>query len=166
MNAQSNPLRRNPRALGPMNAAAEISASGRGSTKLKFGTSGLRDTVENMTDMECYVNARGFIAYLEKSGEFKKGDTIAIGGDRRPSTYKIKRAVAAAIADMGGIVNDQGQVPSPALAYYAMCNTMASIMVTGSHIPVDRNGIKFTKRRGEILKSDESGILENVKKKG
>jgi len=132
--------------------------------ELKFGTSGLRDTVENMTDMECYVNARGFIAYLKKTGEFKKGDIIAIGGDKRPSTYKIKRAVAAAICDMGGIVDDQGQVPSPALVYYAMCNNMPSIMVTGSHIPADRNGIKFTKCSGEILKSDESGILENVRK--
>ena len=135
-----------------------------GSTELKFGTSGLRDTVENMTDMECYINARGFIAYLAEAGEFKKGDNIAIGGDRRPSTYKIKRAVAAATRDMGGIVDDEGQVPSPALAYYAMCNNMASIMVTGSHIPADRNGIKFTKRSGEILKSDEPGILENVRK--
>jgi len=132
--------------------------------ELNFGTSGLRDTVENMTDMECYVNARGFIAYLEGSGEFKKGDTIAVGGDRRPSTYRIKRAVAAAIADMGGIVDDQGQVPSPALAYYATNSDMASIMVTGSHIPADRNGIKFVKRSGEVLKSDEAGILENVRK--
>jgi phosphomannomutase len=80
--------------------------------ELRFGTSGLRDTVINMTDMECYINARGFIAYLEESGEFKKGDTITVGGDRRPSTYRIKRAVAAAISDMGGTVNDQGQVPS------------------------------------------------------
>jgi len=134
------------------------------SKELTFGTSGLRDTVENMTDMECYINTRGFIAYLEGSGQFKKGDTIAVGGDRRPSTYRIKRAVAAAIADIGGIVDDQGQVPSPALAYYAMQNAMASIMVTGSHIPADRNGIKFTKRSGEVLKSDEPGILENVKK--
>lgn len=132
--------------------------------ELKFGTSGLRDTVENMTDMECYVNARGFIAYLEASGEFKKGDKIALGGDRRPSTYRIKRAVAAAVCDMGGMVDDQGQVPSPALAYYSMQNKMASIMVTGSHIPADRNGIKFTKRSGEVLKSDEPGILESVKK--
>jgi phosphomannomutase len=130
--------------------------------ELKFGTSGLRDTVENMTDMECYINAKGFIAYLADVGEFKKGDTIAIGGDRRPSTYKIKRAVAAAISGMGGIVDDQGQIPSPALAYYAMLNNMASIMVTGSHIPADRNGIKFVKRSGEVLKSDETGILENV----
>lgn len=133
-------------------------------TELKFGTSGLRDTVENMTDMECYVNARGFVAYLEESGEFKKGDNIAIGGDRRSSTYRIKKAVAAAIFDMGGKVDDQGQVPSPALAYYAMSNNMPSIMVTGSHIPADRNGIKFTKRKGEILKSDEPGILDNVRK--
>ncbi|MDD5440092.1 MAG: phosphomannomutase [Candidatus Omnitrophica bacterium] len=133
------------------------------SVELKFGTSGLRDTVEHMTDRECYVNTRGFIAYLEGSGEFKKGDLIAIAGDRRPSTYRIKRAVAAAIHDMGGLVDDQGQVPSPALTYYALCNTMASIMVTGSHIPADRNGIKFTKRSGEILKSDEPGILQEVK---
>jgi len=153
MNAESNSL-----------SGGNARRSRKSSTELKFGTSGLRDTVEHMTDKECYINARGFIAYLEKNGEFKKGDVIAIGGDRRPSTYKIKRAVAAAIADMGGIVDDQGQVPSPALAYYAMCNTMASIMVTGSHIPADRNGIKFTKRSGEILKSDESGILENVRK--
>ena len=132
--------------------------------ELKFGTSGLRDTVENMTDMECYINARGFVAYLEDAGEFKKGDTIAVGGDRRPSTYKIKRAVSAAICDMGGVVDDEGQIPSPALAYYAMQNNMASIMVTGSHIPADRNGIKFTKRSGEILKSDEPGILDNVRK--
>ncbi|NQU95637.1 MAG: phosphomannomutase [Candidatus Omnitrophica bacterium] len=132
--------------------------------ELKFGTSGLRDTVENMTDMECFINARGFIAYLKTCGEFKEGDTVALAGDRRPSTYRIKRAVSAAIADMCGIVDDQGQVPSPALANYAMQNNMASIMVTGSHIPVDRNGIKFTRETGEILKSDEPGILENVRK--
>jgi len=134
------------------------------SKELKFGTSGLRDTVENMIDMECFINAKGFIAYLESLGEFKKGNKVAIAGDRRPSTYKIKRAVCAAISDMGGVVDDQGQVPSPALAYYAMQSNTASIMVTGSHIPADRNGIKFTKKSGEILKSDESGILENVRK--
>jgi phosphomannomutase len=31
-------------------------------------------------------------------------------------------------------------------------------MVTGSHIPVDRNGIKYTKKEGEILKHDEAGM--------
>jgi phosphomannomutase len=31
-------------------------------------------------------------------------------------------------------------------------------MVTGSHIPDDRNGIKFNLPTGEILKRDEEGI--------
>ena len=31
-------------------------------------------------------------------------------------------------------------------------------MVTGSHIPFDRNGIKINKSVGEVLKSDEAGI--------
>jgi phosphomannomutase len=40
---------------------------------------------------------------------------------------------------------------------------MPGIMVTGSHIPADRNGIKFYKRTGEVLKSDEAGILAAVR---
>mgnify|MGYP003314715613 CR=1 FL=1 len=43
-------------------------------------------------------------------------------------------------------------------------------MITGSHIPDDRNGIKFNKSSGEILKEDEEGIrrqsvnlVENLK---
>jgi len=129
---------------------------------LRFGTSGLRDTVENMTDMECYINTRGFVSYLKNTGEFNDGDSIALAGDRRPSTPRIKRAVAAAVRDSGGVVDDQGLVPSPALAYYAMKRGIPSIMVTGSHIPADRNGIKFTKISGEVLKSDEEGILAAV----
>jgi phosphomannomutase len=39
-----------------------------------------------------------------------------------------------------------------------------SIMVTGSHIPFDRNGIKFNKRDGEVLKDDEPGILRAVQR--
>jgi phosphomannomutase len=35
-------------------------------------------------------------------------------------------------------------------------------MVTGSHIPDDRNGIKFNKVAGEILKADETGIRQQV----
>ena len=32
-------------------------------------------------------------------------------------------------------------------------------MVTGSHIPADRNGIKFNKCSGEILKQDEARMM-------
>jgi phosphomannomutase len=35
-------------------------------------------------------------------------------------------------------------------------------MVTGSHIPFDRNGIKFNKSQGEVLKCDEAPILRAI----
>jgi phosphomannomutase len=37
-------------------------------------------------------------------------------------------------------------------------------MVTGSHIPFDRNGIKINRSAGEILKSDEAGINREVER--
>ena len=54
-----------------------------------------------------------------------------------------------------------GVVPTPALAYKAMQDNMPCIMVTGSHIPFDRNGLKFYRPDGEITKVDELTILES-----
>jgi hypothetical protein len=82
---------------------------------LRFGTSGLRDTVQNMTDMECYINTRGFLGYLNRVGEFNKGTVVALGGDRRQSTPRIKRTVAAAVRDKEGKVDNQGLTSTPAL---------------------------------------------------
>ncbi|MBU1084104.1 MAG: hypothetical protein KKG84_03315, partial [Candidatus Omnitrophica bacterium] len=129
---------------------------------LKFGTSGLRDKVEFMTDKECYINSKGFISFLKERGETDGCGKIAIGGDRRESTPRIIASVIRAVMDSGLKPVYCGRVPSPTLAFYAMRESMPSIMVTGSHIPEDRNGIKFTKKSGEVLKSDEEDILRNV----
>ena len=51
-----------------------------------------------------------------------------------------------------------GRIPSPAVALYGVTHRLPAVMVTGSHIPDDRNGIKFNKCAGEILKDDEAGI--------
>jgi phosphomannomutase len=51
-------------------------------------------------------------------------------------------------------------VPSPAVALYGLVHRVPAIMVTGSHIPADRNGIKFNKGSGEILKADETAIRQ------
>ena len=130
--------------------------------ELRFGTSGLRDVVENLTDREIYINTMGFIGFLRETGEVTEGNRIAVGGDLRSSTPRISRAVIQAVRDCRCEADYCGSVPSPALAYYAMQRGMPSVMVTGSHIPEDRNGVKFTKQAGEVLKSDEADILRNV----
>lgn len=127
-----------------------------------FGTSGARGLADAMTDRVCYLYTVGFLQYLEKEAAIHPGDTVALAGDFRPSTPRIMAAAAAAIRDLGYQPLNCGNIPSPALAYFAMAGRFASLMVTGSHIPDDRNGIKFNKPDGEVLKADEAGIREQV----
>ncbi|MBT8043022.1 MAG: phosphomannomutase [Pontiella sp.] len=130
---------------------------------VKFGTSGARGLAAEMTDQVCYTYTKGFLQYLEADGELKKsGESVAIAGDLRPSTGRIMAAVAKAAEDMGYVPVNCGRIPSPAVALYGLKNNAPAIMVTGSHIPADRNGIKFNKCSGEILKYDEEQIREQV----
>src|SRR5262249_47617289 len=55
-----------------------------------------------------------------------------------------------------------GKLPTPALVLHSIEQGRAGVMVTGSHIPFDRNGIKINKSAGELLKSDEPGVLAEI----
>lgn len=127
---------------------------------VKFGTSGARGVASDMTDEVCYAYTTAFIQHLEKAGELTGKGIIAVGGDLRFSTDRIMRAVTKAIKEKGYIAKNCGLLPTPALANYGLIKKIPTVMVTGSHIPEDRNGIKYTKKEGEILKKDEAGIKE------
>ncbi|MEP7050931.1 MAG: phosphomannomutase [Pseudomonadota bacterium] len=127
-----------------------------------FGTSGARGLVTAMTDEVCYTYTRGFLQYLEREGDIKRGGRVAVAGDLRSSTPRIMRAAMKAIADHGCAPINGGRVPSPAVAMYGFDNGIPSIMVTGSHIPDDRNGIKFNRPKSELMKRDEPGMKEQV----
>jgi len=127
-----------------------------------FGTSGARGLVVAMTDEVCYTYTRGFLQYLERERELQRGARVAVAGDLRSSTPRIMRAVMKAIEDHGSIPVNAGRVPTPAVALYGFEQKIPSIMVTGSHIPDDRNGIKFYRSKSELLKRDEPGMKEQV----
>ncbi len=129
---------------------------------VKFGTSGARGLAVDMTDEVCYAYTWAFIQYLEEIGQVTGKTTVAIGGDLRPSTDRIMSAAAKAAEDRGHISKNCGKLPSPALAGYGIEKGIPTVMVTGSHIPEDRNGIKYTRIEGEILKKDESGIKRQI----
>jgi len=115
-----------------------------------------------MTDLEVYVNTRGFLEYLLERREIYRGDPVSSAGDLRPSTERILGAVARAITDGGFRLDYLGRIPTPALTWSALSQRRASVMVTGSHIPFDRNGVKFARPTGEVMKVDEAGILAAV----
>ncbi len=127
-----------------------------------FGTSGARGLVSAMTDRVCFGYTMGFLRHLMAQGSWQAGGAVALAGDLRPSTPRIMAACAAAVRALGGEPVYCGLVPTPALAFYAMGQGIPAVMVTGSHIPDDRNGIKFYRPDGEILKDDEPGILAQL----
>jgi phosphomannomutase len=130
--------------------------------ELAFGTSGLRGLVTDMTDLECYINTTGFLEYLRAERQLQANGLVLIAGDLRDSTPRILGAVKQAIEDGGYHAEYHGLIPTPAIAYYALQKNAPCIMITGSHIPADRNGIKFYKQGGEVLKADEPPIQQAV----
>ena len=124
---------------------------------LKFGTSGLRGLVSELVGGPAGDYAAAFLMALEDPGEPSR--TVLIGRDLRSSSAAIAGECAAAAVEAGFAPVDCGALPTPALALAAMERRCAAIMVTGSHIPEDRNGLKFYRPDGEITKADEAAIL-------
>ncbi|AOZ69316.1 phosphomannomutase [Rhodobacter xanthinilyticus] len=118
----------------------------------KFGTSGLRGLVSELTPELVADYTRAFVASCPV------GTGLYIGQDLRPSSPAIAAAVSGAARAAGVAVTDCGVLPTPALAAAAMAAGAGAVMVTGSHIPADRNGLKFYLPTGEIAKSDEAAI--------
>jgi phosphomannomutase len=133
---------------------------------LQFGTSGRRGLIVDLTQLEIYINVTAEVEYLlslaPDDGGIRKSDDFYYATDLRPSSPQLCEAVERALTDAGMRVVNLGKIPTPALMYYALSERCASIMVTGSHIPFDRNGYKLNTARGELLKHHEGPIGAKV----
>lgn len=127
---------------------------------MKFGTSGLRGLVSELQGPPASTYTLAFVRMLMDRGVLKEGSKVYVGRDLRSSSPDIAQLVHAAIAETGLVPVDCGALPTPALALHANSDNAPAIMVTGSHIPDDRNGLKFYRADGEIDKRDERDIVE------
>jgi phosphomannomutase len=121
-----------------------------------FGTSGVRGLVKDLTPAICFAFVKAFLQVNTSPSKL-----IALGIDLRPSSLSMAKSCIAAINAHGCEVVYCGELPTPALAFYAMSNKMPCIMITGSHIPFSRNGLKFYNIDSEISKLDEVNILNS-----
>ena len=133
---------------------------------LRFGTSGRRGKVVDLTPLEIYINALAELEYLQAlpppAGGIRRGDEFYFACDLRPSSPALAAAIVQAIRVAGMQPVNLGQIPTPALTSYAIDRGRGSIMITGSHIPFERNGYKCNTARGELLKQDEAPINARV----
>jgi len=146
--------------------------------ELRFGTSGRRGRVMDLTQLEICINVRAELEFLKslpkERGGIEPGEDVFVAADLRPSSVRfaeehggrgeIVQAVCEAVRSSGCTPVFEGFIPAPALAYYGFGRRRASIMVTGSHIPFDRNGYKLNTSAGELLKEHEAPVQQHVER--
>ena len=145
--------------------------------ELQFGTSGRRGEVVHLTQLEVFINAVAELEFLQSltkaDGGIVRGEEFYYARDLRPSSSayvieqqgrgELAQAIELAIRYTGMIPINEGMIPTPALSHFALTQGKGSMMVTGSHIPFDRNGYKTNTSKGELLKQHEAPINDKVK---
>ena len=107
--------------------------------------------------------AAGFVRLLtEKTGKKPEELQIAVGHDSRISALAIKDCVLTGITHTGAHGIDCVLASTPAMFMATIFEDTAadgSIMITASHLPYNRNGLKFFTSAGGAEKSDIQKIL-------
>ena len=135
--------------------------------KLKSGTD-IRGTAvgENieLTDDAIMRIASAFVAFLsEKTGVKKEDITLAVGHDSRISAARIKNDLLCVFAAKGIRVFDCGLSSTPAMFMTTVTlGVTASVQITASHHPYDKNGLKFFTKDGGFEGEDIKAILERA----
>lgn len=135
--------------------------------KLKSGTD-IRGTAvgENidLTDEAVKKITAGFVSVMQKKTSLSPDRmTIAVGHDSRVSAERIKNAVISVLLSKGVRVLDCSLSSTPAMFMTTvMLRCTASVQITASHHPYDKNGLKFFTENGGFEGSDISEVLEEA----
>lgn len=126
---------------------------------------GIVDESVTLTPKHVSAIAASFARWLKaKTG--KEQIAVAIGRDSRISGPMLAEAAAKGLAAEGVKVYTFGYCSTPAMF---MClldeelNCDGAIMLTASHLPFNRNGMKFFTREGGTGKGDINDILSSAK---
>lgn len=105
-----------------------------------------------------------FVEWLsEQAGKPAHGLKISIGMDSRLSSPELLNAAAKSMALAGAIVIDCGLCSTPAMFMTTLPDTLncdGSVMVTASHLPWNRNGLKFFTKQGGLEGSQITELLK------
>jgi len=97
------------------------------------------------------------------SGKLAKSDiTVAVGMDSRLTGSALKKAFMEGLIEVGADVYDCGIASTPAMFMTTVDENFsidAGVMLTASHLPFNRNGLKFFTSEGGANKGDISEIL-------
>ena len=128
---------------------------------------GIKGEEVNLSSAVAEKLGNAFAHWLNQKKQSGAKLTVAVGMDSRLTGPKLKNAFAQGLTDMGLDVYDCGIASTPAMFMSTVDKKYsidAGVMLTASHLPFNRNGLKFFTAEGGLNKSDISAILELAEK--
>lgn len=115
----------------------------------------------NLTPEVVEILGKAFVQWLKNlSGENQV--SVAVGTDSRISGPELKNAFVKGTTVAGAKAFDCGIASTPAMFMITVSGenpTTAGVMITASHLPFNRNGLKFFTDKGGLDKKDITEIL-------
>ncbi len=128
---------------------------------------GVEGETVNLTP--CIVNELGkaFVKWL-KDFSNQSDVSVSVGTDSRITGPVLKEAFMKGVTEMGAKVFDCGLASTPAMFMTTVSvenPVTGGVMITASHLPFNRNGLKFFTNLGGLNKKDITEILRIAKEK-
>lgn len=124
---------------------------------------GVEGEAVNLTDKAIERLSKGFLFWLShETGKDAGQLTISVGRDPRLSGEKIADIFMKTVAAAGCHVMNAGLASTPAMFMSTVFDEYdcdGAVMVTASHLPWNRNGLKFFSRKGGLEKGDITDII-------
>lgn len=124
---------------------------------------GVAGEAVNLTPEVVTILGKAFATWLSSELSLPAAElTIAVGRDSRLSGPALMQAVIDGMASLGCRVMDVAMASTPAMFMATVLPEFSchgAIMMTASHLPFNRNGLKFFTRQGGLGKGDISRIL-------
>ncbi|MGA1285752.1 MAG: phosphomannomutase/phosphoglucomutase [Prochlorothrix sp.] len=125
---------------------------------------GIPGEAVNLTAPIAYTLGQAFVTWLGQTLEKQPPElTIAIGRDSRLSGPDLMAAVVDGMTSLGSHVWTVGLASTPAMFMSTVTpgwECQGAIMLTASHLPFNRNGLKFFTAQGGLGKPDIKAILD------
>ena len=122
---------------------------------------GIAGEAVNLDDDKVRQLGKAFYHWLSKC--YGTELIVAVGVDSRISGESLKQSFSEGVLSQGGHVIDCGLASTPAMFMTTKSTVVkahAGVMLTASHLPYNRNGLKFFTGLGGLNKNDISDILD------
>ncbi|MEM0978962.1 MAG: phosphomannomutase/phosphoglucomutase [Cyanobacteria bacterium P01_H01_bin.58] len=124
---------------------------------------GVPDEPVNLTPTIAATLGKAFVTWLaSKAGKAPSELQLSVGRDSRESGPELMQGVMEGMTTLGSQVYDFAMASTPAMFMSTVTSDFAcdgAIMLTASHLPFNRNGLKFFTAQGGLGKSDIKEIL-------